>query len=321
MIRSLFAAACAWMLACSHLNAAQTVYPDKPIRLVIGSAPGSGPDIVARTLSERLWRAWGQRIVVDARPGAAGTISADHVMRSVPDGYTWMMLTSQLFVASEVFPNLKFNLERDFASISLIGTVPFVLMVNPQLPVKSVRDLIEHAKKAPGALRYGSAGAGATEHLSAVLLTNLSGTSMLHVPYKGIAQAIADTIAGEVHLSFAVLPAALGAVQSGRLKALGVSSRKRAPSLPDVPSIAETLPAYETFGWYSLVVPTATPAAIAQKISAEVVKSVREPEFGEQLKTLGLDLVGSTRAELDQFRREETRRLRELVKSANLDLK
>lgn len=296
-------------------------FPDKPIRLVIGSAPGSGPDLVARVLSERLWRAWGQRIVVDARPGAAGTISADHVMRSAADGYTWMILTSQLFVASEVFPNLKFSLDKHFASAGLLGTVPFVLMVNQQLPVKSVRELIDHARKSPGALRYGSAGTGATEHLSALLLTNMTNTKMLHVPYKGIAQAIGDVIAGEVHLVFAVLPAALGAVQSNRVRALGVSSRKRAQLLPDVPSIADTVAGYETFGWYSLVVPKGTPDTVLDKVSMEVINACKEPDFGEQLKTLGLDLVCGTRLELDQFRRDETRRLRELVKSAALDLK
>jgi tripartite-type tricarboxylate transporter receptor subunit TctC len=302
-------------------QAAQMNFPDKPIRLVIGSAPGSGPDLVARVLSERLWRAWGQRVVVDARPGAAGTISADHVMRSAADGYTWMMLTSQLFVASEVYPNLKFSLEKHFGSVGLLGTVPFVLMVNQQLPVKSVRELVDYARKSPGSLRYGSSGAGATEHLSALMLTNMTNTKMLHVPYKGIAQAIGDTTAGEVHLTFAVLPAALGAVQSNRVRAFGVSSRKRAQLLPDVPPIADTVPGYESFGWYSLVVPMGTPNAVLEKVSAEVSKACKEPEFGEQLKTLGLDLVCGTRAEMDQFRREETKRLRELVKSAGLDLK
>src|SRR3954469_8774056 len=161
-------------------HAAQPAYPDKPIRLIIGSAPGSGPDIISRALSERLYKSWNQRIVVDSRPGAAGVISADLTLQAPPDGYTWMMLTSQLLVATSVFPDLKFNLEKDFASISLIGTTPFVLVVNPTLPAKSVSELIQLAKKTP--LRYGSAGAGASEHLCGFLLTQLSGTEMLHVP-------------------------------------------------------------------------------------------------------------------------------------------
>src|SRR5688572_16439778 len=173
-------------------HAAQSAaYPERPVRLVIGSAPGSGPDIISRVLAERLYKSWNQRIVVDARPGVAGVISADLVSRSAPDGYTWMMLTSQLMVATSIYKDLKFNLDKDFSSVSLIGTVPFVLVVNPQVPAKSIGELIAHAKKAP--LRYGSAGAGASEHLCGFLFTRLTGTNMLHVPYKGIAQALADT--------------------------------------------------------------------------------------------------------------------------------
>ena len=272
-------------------------------------------------LAERLYKVWNQRIVVDSRPGAAGTISAELTLRGAPDGYTWMMLTSQLLVASQVLPSVKFNLERDFQSISLIGTVPFVLMANPQLPVKSVSDLIALAKKSPGTLRYGSAGTGASEHLCGVMLTSLTGTQMLHVPYKGVAQAIADTIANEVQLTYAVVPAARPSVQGNRLRALGVTSSKRAPLLPDVPSIGETVPGYEMLGWYSIVVPKGTPKAITDKVSAEVMKAVHEPAFGERLKNLGVDTVGSSRAEFDAFRREQRKIISELVKASNVDLK
>lgn len=317
----LTAIAIAMLFAVSAAHAAQPAYPDRPIRLVIGSAPGSGPDIIARVMGERLWKAWGQRVVVDARPGVAGIISADLVSRAAPDGYTWMMLTSQLLVATSVYPDLKFNLGKDFASISLIGTVPFILALNPQVPAKSVGELIEIAKKKPGSLRYGSAGAGASEHLSGFLFTRLTGTNMLHVPYKGIGQALADTMAGEVHLTYAVLPVSLPMVQTARLRALGVTTRKRSPSLPNVPTISETVPGYEMFGWYSLVAPTGTPPEVLAKVSAEVVRAVKEPEFAEQLKGLGIDTVGSSRSELDAFRREQTKRTSELVKASGVDLK
>ena len=304
-------------LVASAAQAAE--FPEKPIRLIIGSAPGSGPDIISRTVGERLYKDWGQRIVVDARPGVAGIISAELALRAAPDGYTWMMLTSQLFVATSVYPDLKFNLDQDFSSIALIGTVPFVQMVNPELPVKSVRDLIEYAKKRPGELRYGSAGTGASEHLCGVLFTNLTGTKMLHVPYKGVAQAIADTMAREVHLTYAVLPAARPHIESGRLRPLGVTTPKRSPSLPDVPAIAELVPGYQMFGWYSLVAPKGTPEPILAKASAEVVKIVKEPAFQEKLKTLGVEVVGGTRKELDEFRRTERKRITELVKSSGVD--
>jgi len=312
----------AWVMwAVPGAHAAQPVFPEKPIRLIIGSAPGSGPDIISRVVAERLYKAWGQRIVVDSRPGVAGILSAELALRANPDGYTWMMLTSQLFVATSVFPNLKFNLDKDFASISLIGTVPFVQMINPQVPAKSIPELIALAKKSPGKLRYGSAGAGASEHLSGVMFTRLTGTDMLHVPYKGIPQAILDTIAGEVQLTYAVVPAALPQIQSGRLRALGVTSPKRSPSLPDVPSISEVVPGYAMIGWYSLVAPTGTPVAVLAKASAEVVKAVREPEFGEQLRVLGTDVVAGTRADLDAFRLSERKRISELVKAAGVDIK
>ncbi len=302
-------------------HGAESNYPNRPIRLIIGSAPGSGPDIISRALSERLYKLWNDRVVVDSRPGAAGAISAEIAMGAIPDGYTWMMLTSQLLVASQVLENVKLNLDRDFKSISLIGTVPFVLMVNPQVPAKSVADLIALAKKSPGTLRYGSAGTGASEHLCGVMFTSLTGTKMLHVPYKGVAQAVTDTIANEVQLTYAVVPAANPSIQGGRLRALGVTSSKRAPLLPDVPSISETVPGYEMLGWYSIVAPTGTPEAILQKVSADVVKIVKTPDFAAQLKNLGIDVVGGDRAELDAFRKQQTERIAGLVKKAGIDNK
>ncbi len=296
-------------------------FPTKPVRLIIGSAPGSGPDIISRLVSDRLYAAWGQRIVVDSRPGVAGIISAELALRANPDGYTWMMLTSQLFVATSVYPNLKFNLDKDFVSIALIGSVPFVQMVNPKVPVKSIADLIALAKKQSGAIKYGSAGTGASEHLCGVMFTRLTGIEMLHVPYKGVAQAIADTMAGDVQLTYAVMPAARPHIESGRLRAIGVTSGKRAPLLPAVPAIAEVVPGYEMIGWYSLVAPIGTPDAVLAKASAEVVKATRDPAFGERLKVLGVEIIGGNRAELDAFRLGQRKRISELVKGAGVDIK
>jgi len=308
-----------WAVPAAH--AAQPAYPEKPIRLIIGSAPGSGPDIIARLAADHLYGVWGQRIVVDSRPGVAGIISAEIALRANPDGYTWMMLTSQLFVATSVYPNLKFNLDKDFVSIALIGTVPFVQMVNPQVPAKSIPELIALAKAQPGKLRYGSAGAGASEHLSGVMFTRMTGTDMLHVPYKGIPQAILDTLAGEVQLTYAVYPAARPHVESGRLRAIGVTTPKRSPSLPNVPAISEVVPGYSMFGWYSLVAPMGTPNAILAKASAEVVKAVQQPAFGEKLKVLGIEILPGGRKELDAFRSNERKRITELVKASGVEIK
>ncbi len=315
-VERMLAAVAAVMLAVPAAQAAQPVFPDKPIRLIIGSAPGSGPDIMSRLLAERLYKAWDQRIVVDPRPGVAGILSAELSLRANPDGYTWMMLTSQLFVATSVYPNLKFDLDKDFVSIALIGSVPFVQMINPQVPVKSISDLIALAKKQPGKLRYGSAGTGASEHLSGVLFTRMTGIEMLHVPYKGVPQAIGDTMAGEVQLTYAVAPAALPAIQGNRLRALGVTSSKRSASLPDVPAISEFVPGYDMLGWYSIVAPVGTPPAVLAKASAEIVRAVKEPEFDARLRTIGTDVVGGGRAELDAWRKGQRQKIAELVKAS-----
>ncbi len=299
----------------------QAEFPDKPIRLIIGSAPGSGPDIMARLIADHLFEAWGQRVIVDARPGVAGILSAEQALRANPDGYTWVMLTSQLFVATAVYPNLTFDLDKDFVSVSLVGLVPWVLTVNPQLPAKSVAELVALAKKSPGKLRYGSGGPGSGEHFTTVMFAHLAGIDMLHVPYKGVAQALLDTIANEIQMQFAVYPAAYPHVSSGRLRGLGVSTAKRAAGLPDLPVIADTVPGYLNFGWYSIVAPKGTPEAVLAKAGAEIVKAAREPAFGERLKVLGIEVIAGGRKELDDFRRAERKRLTEIVKASGISIK
>ena len=315
--RKLLVALAAVMLGAA---AQAATFPEKPVRLIIGSAPGSGPDIISRLMADHLYGAWSQRVVVDSRPGVAGILSAELALRANPDGYTWMMLTSQLFVATSVYPDLKFDLEKDFASIALIGTVPFVQLVNPQVPVKSIADLIALAKKQPGKLRYGSAGTGASEHLSGVMFNRLTGTDMLHVPYKGVPQAIADTLSNEVQLTYAVYPAARPHIDSGRLRATGVTTPKRSPALPDVPAIAEVVKGYAMFGWYSIVAPKGTPAPILAKASDEVLKAIKDPAFGEKLKNLGIEVTAGGRKDLDTFRSDERKRVSELVKATGVTI-
>ena len=308
------------LIAVSAPCAAQAVFPDKPIRLIIGSAPGSGPDIMARLIADHLYGVWGQRVVVDTRPGVAGILSAENALRSERDGYTWLMLTSQLFIATALYPDLKFNLDKDFDSVSLVGLVPWVVTVNPQLPAKSVPELIALAKKSPGKLRYGSGGPGSGEHMATVQFTHAAGIDMLHVPYKGVAPALIDAIANEIQMQFAVVPAALPHVGSGRLRAIAVSTEKRAPSLPSVPTIADTLPGFVNFGWYSIIAPKGTPRPILEKASAEVVKAARDPAFGEKLKTLGIEIIAGDRRELDAFRAAERKRLTQLVKATGISI-
>jgi tripartite-type tricarboxylate transporter receptor subunit TctC len=308
------------LIAAAAPCAAQTNFPDKPIRLIIGSASGSGPDIMARLIADHLYGVWGQRVVVDTRPGVAGILSAENALRSERDGYTWLMLTSQLFIATSVYPDLKFNLDKDFDSVSLVGLVPWVLTINPQLPANSVSELIALAKKSPGKIRYGSGGPGSGEHFTTVMFAHLAGIDMLHVPYKGVAPALMDAIANEIQMQFAVLPAALPHVTSGRLRGLGVSTEKRAPGLPNLPVIVDTVPGYVNFGWYSIIAPKGTPRAVLDKASAEIVKAAREPAFGERLKVLGIEIIAGGRKELDDFRAIERKRLTELVKATGISI-
>ena len=308
------------LLAVPVAQAAQPAFPDKPIRLIIGSAPGSGPDIMARLIADHLYGVWGQRVVVDTRPGVAGILSAEHALRSERDGYTWIMLTSQLFVATSVYPGLKFNLDTDFDSVSLVGLVPWVVTISPQLPANSISELIALAKKSPGKLRYGSGGPGSGEHFATVQFTHMAGIDMLHVPYKGVAGALIDTIANEIQMQFAVYPAAWPHVSSGRLRAIGVGTAKRAPGLPNVPTIGETVPGYVNFGWYSIVAPKGSPTAVLNKASAEIVKAAREPLFGERLKTLGIEIIAGGRKELDDFRAAERKRVTEIVKASGISI-
>ena len=308
------------VMAASATHAAQPTFPDKPIRLIIGSAPGSGPDIMARLIADHLYGVWGQRVVVDTRPGVAGILSAEQALRAERDGYTWLMLTSQLFVATSVYPNLSFNLDKDFDSVALVGMVPWVVTISPPLPVKSVSELIALAKKSPGKLRYGSGGPGSGEHFATVMFTHMAGIDMLHVPYKGVAGALIDAIANEIQMQFAVYPAAFPHVSSGRLRAIAVSTANRAPGLPNVPTIADTLPGFVNFGWYSIVAPKGSPRAVLEKASAEIVKAAREPAFGERLKTLGIEIIAGGRKELDEYRAAERKRLTELVKATGISI-
>jgi tripartite-type tricarboxylate transporter receptor subunit TctC len=308
------------VMAASATHAAQPTFPDKPIRLIIGSAPGSGPDIMARLIADHLYGVWGQRVVVDTRPGVAGILSAEQALRAERDGYTWLMLTSQLFVATSVYPNLSFNLDKDFDSVALVGLVPWVVTISPPLPVKSVSELIALAKKSPGKLRYGSGGPGSGEHFATVMFTHMAGIDMLHVPYKGVAGALIDAIANEIQMQFAVYPAAFPHVSSGRLRAIAVSTANRAPGLPNVPTIADTLPGFVNFGWYSIVAPKGSPRAVLEKASAEIVKAAREPAFGERLKTLGIEIIAGGRKELDEYRAAERKRLTELVKATGISI-
>jgi tripartite-type tricarboxylate transporter receptor subunit TctC len=289
-------------------------YPLKPIRMIILSTPGSGPDIVGRLVGARLTESWGQQVVIDPRPGASGIIGAELAARAAPDGYTLAIATTQAAIVSVMFDKLNFDLVKDFAPISLMASTPFLLVVNPGMPVKTIADFVALAKGKPGDLRYGSGGSGSPPHLSAELFKHMAGIDVQHVPYKGVTPALTDTIAGQVHMTISVVPAALAHMRSGRVRALGITSAKRSEVVPEVPAIGETIPGYEYIGWYTLLAPAKTPVAIVNRLNAEVVSALKTSTVREKLADLGAEPIGSTVKEVTEFIPAQMARLRELVR-------
>jgi len=291
-------------------------YPSKPIRVIALSSPASGPDIVGRLIGQKFTEAWGQQVIVDTRPGASGIIGAEIASKAAPDGHTLMIVTSQAVIVSVMYKKLPYQLLRDFSPISMLATTPFILVVNPSVPAASVSELVAYAKSKPGELRYGSGGAGSPPHLSAEIFKSMTGTNMLHVPYKGVTPAMMDTVAGQVQVLISVIPAVLPTIKAGKVKALGVTSAQRTAFVPDLPAIAETVPGYEFIGWYSLVAPAKTPPAILGKLNAEIAKILKTPEFRERLASLGAEPIGSTQQELAAYMRVQTGKMRKAVQES-----
>jgi tripartite-type tricarboxylate transporter receptor subunit TctC len=291
-------------------------YPTKPIRIIATTTPGSGPDIIARLIGQKLSEAWGQPVVVDPRPGASGMIGAEIAARASPDGYTFMIATSQHAIVNAMYAKRPYDLIKDFAPVSLMASTPFLLVANPSLAAGSIKELVALAKAKPGQLRYGSGGSGSPPHLSMEILKSMTSTDMLHVPYKGVTPALNDTVAGHVQMTFSVIPACIALVKAGKVKTLGISTARRSALVPDVPAIAESIPGYEFVGWYSIVAPARTPAGIISKTNAETVKALRTAELQERLAALGAEALGTSPQELDRFIREQVEKMRKAVKDS-----
>ena len=310
--------------ALASLVAGQSVmaqnYPSRPIRIIALSSPGSGPDIVGRLIGSRLTEAWGQQAIVDPRPAATGIVGAEIASKAAPDGHTVVIVTSQAVIVSVMYEKLPFNLIRDFAPITMVASTPFILAVHPAVPAASIQELVALARSKPGSLRYGSGGSGSPPHLSAEIFKSMTGTDMLHVPYKGVTPAMIDAVAGQVQMLISVIPAVLPTIKSGRLRALGVTSAKRTALVPDVPTIAETVPGYEFIGWYSLFAPANTPSGIINKLNAEIVKGLNTPEFRERFVALGAEPSTSTPQALAAYLREQTEKMRKAVKDSGARL-
>lgn len=271
-------------------------YPAKAIRMIVPSAPGSGPDIMARTIAQKLTEAWGQPVVVEARPGAGGIIGSEAVAKAPPDGYTLIMGNAGSHsVNPSLYSKLPYDPLKDFSPVVLVSSAPNILIVHPSLPVKSAKDLIALAKVRPEELTFGSGGNGSTAHLSGEMFRTLAGIKLVHVPFKGAPAAVLGVITGEISMAILNLPPALPHVKSGKLKALGVSTSKRSAAVPDLPTIAESgLPGYAATAWYGVLAPAGTPREIILKLNAEIVKSLRTEEMKKRIASDGGEVIGST---------------------------
>ncbi len=295
-------------------------FPSKPINLVIPSTPGGLTDAFGRIIGDAMTKAWGQPVILEHRAGANGIIGTNYVARAEPDGHTLLLGSAGPLATNEwLYSSVPYSSERDFAGVGMVVTFPNVLVVNPSLPVHDVKELIAYAKNNPGKLNYGSAGIGASHHLSGELFRLLTGADIVHVPYKGTAPALADLLGGHVQMMFSNVPAAVGHIQSKALRPLAVTSAARNPALPDVPTVAEAgVPGYSMTSWVILVAPAKTPPEIIAKLNAEVVKAMNTPEAHDRLAKEGGATSSASPKDMDAFLKGENDKFRKIVKDANL---
>ena len=294
-------------------------YPAKPVRMLIGFAPGGGADIVARSLSPQLVAALGQQIIVDNRPGANGIIAAELAAKAPPDGYTLLVAPGNYAFAPAMYAKLPFDMTTAFAPVSQLAETPLLVVVHPSLPAKSIPQLIALAKSRPGKLAYASGGIGGSAHLATELFRTLTQVDLVHVPYKGTGAVISDLIGGQVPLCICTLPSVFQHAKSGRLRALAVTTARRASAAPDIPTIAEAgVPGYEMSQWYGLLAPAGTPAPIIEQLNAEVGKALRHPESRSRLQAEGADPVGSSPQEFGAFFKAEIAKWTRIVQRAGI---
>ena len=295
-------------------------YPSRPIQLVIPFAPGGGTDIVGRAIGNKLSEAFGQAVIIDNRAGGNGTIGANVVAKAAPDGYTLTMVTGSLAVNVTLQGNKQpYDLLRDFAPVTQVTTQPYVLVVNPKLPVKTLADLIALAKAKPDMLNFGSSGTGGLSHLSGELFALLAKIKITHIPYKGGSPAMNDVVAGQIQMLFSTRLQAHSFITSGRLRALAVTTATRSPAAPELPTLQEAgVPGYEVAGWYGILAPAATPPEIVEKLNREIVKILKMPDVREMMAADGSDPVGNTSAQFGAHMRAEVEKWRRVIQDAGI---
>jgi tripartite-type tricarboxylate transporter receptor subunit TctC len=318
-IRIALAAAASALLMSVNATVQAQDYPTRPVRFVVPYVPGGGVDFVGRTLAQKLSESWAHSVIVDNRPGGGTNIGSELVARSAPDGHTLLIGGVPNTANAALYKKLPYDVVKDFAPVILLDTAPNVLAVHPSVPAKSVRELIALAKARRGALTYASAGIGSSNHLSGELFRTMAGVDIVHVPYKGGGAAVTDLLGGQVSMYFGTTPSTMPHVRTGKLRALGVTTAKRTPAAPDVPTIAESgLPGYEQSAWHGLLAPAGTPEAIITKLHAEVVRALRSPDVAERFAVQGIDVIGSSPAEFAAFIKQDLAKYEKLVKTAGI---
>jgi tripartite-type tricarboxylate transporter receptor subunit TctC len=303
-------------------QAAEDDYPNRPVKIIVPFAPGGSTDVVARILAEKLAVELKQSFVVDNRPGASGNIGADAVAKSPADGYTLLMgTTGVLSINGHLYKNLSYDPEKDFAPVSYTSLITNILVVNPDVPARTVPELIRLAKSKPGALTFASSGAGSSTHLSGELFKSMTGIDILHVPYRGSSQALIDLIGGQVTMLFDNAPSAIPFIQQGKLRALAVTSTKRLPNLPDIPTIEESgVNGYESLSWSGILAPAATPRPIVNKLNAAIERILAMDDVRQRFATLGVEAVGGSPEAFTRHVRAESDKWGKVIKTANITI-
>lgn len=305
------------LCAIAYLPAWSQAWPSKPIRMIIAFPPGGPTDLVSRVLAQRLSEQLGQQVIVDNKPGAGGNIAAEMSAKAAPDGYTVFYNTSAIVIGPALYGKVNYDTLKDFAPVALTASVPLVLVVNPQLPAKSVKEFLDVAKTRSGALNYSSSGTGTITHLASAMLSTQAGVQTQHIPYKGSAPGLVDLVAGQTQFMIDTMNTVLPYVRDNRLRALAVTSSKRSALMPDLPTMAEAgVAGFEAAAWQGIVVPVGTPADIVQKLNTEVNKALQNPDLRARLAAQGADILGGTSAEYAAYLRAEMPRWAKAVKDS-----
>lgn len=314
----------AFSFACALLFPAflqAQMYPAKPVRIIVPFSPGGATDIVTRLVGQKLNEMWGQTVIVDNRAGASGNIGAELAARSAPDGYTLFMTSGSIVAANQhMFKKLSYNAEKDLAPITNVASGPQLIVVHPSFPVRTVKELIAIAKAKPGAINFGSAGVGTQTHLAAENFIYTAGINAVHVPYKGEGPALVDLVAGQIIFLTPNLSAAIGFVQSGKLRALGVTSKHRAPQVKDVPAVSETLPGFENLGWFGLMAPAGTSSSVIDKVHGDTVKVLASSDIRKRFDDIGMAPVGNRPEEFGKAIKEESARWARIIRERKLEV-